>query len=180
MTDSDRQDVTVRPARPEDAAAIAEIHVESWRAAYRGHMPDELLDSLSKAGREMTWHGELVDPAPHSEIFLAERDDLVGFSACGPSRDRELDGTQTGEIYAVYVAPGRWREGIGGALLEASLDFLGREGFEKATIWVLESNQRARDFYEWAGFRADGAEKTELHKGVQLEEVRYRGSIDRD
>ena len=35
--------VTFRPAAAGDAAAIAALHVESWRTAYRGLVPDEFL-----------------------------------------------------------------------------------------------------------------------------------------
>jgi hypothetical protein len=30
----------------DDADAIAPVHVRSWQAAYRGFMPDEVLDGL--------------------------------------------------------------------------------------------------------------------------------------
>ena len=38
--------MNVRPARPEDARRIAEIHVETWRATYPGVVPQEVLDEL--------------------------------------------------------------------------------------------------------------------------------------
>ena len=34
--------ITLRPARPGDAAAIAKVHVETWRATYAGIVPDEI------------------------------------------------------------------------------------------------------------------------------------------
>jgi len=42
----------IRPATPEDARAIAEVHVASWRYAYRGLLPDDVLDRLSVEERE--------------------------------------------------------------------------------------------------------------------------------
>ena len=37
---------TVRRATPGDARRIAQIQVETWRAAYVGVMPQEILDGL--------------------------------------------------------------------------------------------------------------------------------------
>ena len=39
--------VVIREATPDDARAIAEVHVASWRWAYRGDLPAEFLDGLS-------------------------------------------------------------------------------------------------------------------------------------
>ena len=54
--------MNVRPARPEDARRIAEIHVETWRATYPGVMPQEVLDGLSVDEPRAELAG--VDPAP--------------------------------------------------------------------------------------------------------------------
>jgi len=34
---------------------IAEVHVSSWQAAYRGVLPDDLLDGQSLPEREQSW-----------------------------------------------------------------------------------------------------------------------------
>jgi hypothetical protein len=46
---------TIRPATAEDAAGIAAVHVRSWQVAYRGQLPDALLDSLSVDQRTRWW-----------------------------------------------------------------------------------------------------------------------------
>ena len=50
---------SVRAATPADAAAIAGVHVRSWQAAYRGIVPDEVLDGLSLPDREQRWRSIL-------------------------------------------------------------------------------------------------------------------------
>ncbi len=42
---------------------------------------------------------------------------------------------------------------------------------------MLETNVRARRFYETAGWRADGGRKTEQRGDVVLREVRYRVTL---
>jgi len=41
--------LTVRPAVAADAPAIARVHVASWREAYRGIIPQQVLDELDEA-----------------------------------------------------------------------------------------------------------------------------------
>lgn len=84
----------VRKAGGDDAAAIAEIHVRSWQAAYRGVLPDELLDDLSVSERETSWRALLSAGEDRQLTLVAEREggDLLGFcSVTMPSRDEEAD-----------------------------------------------------------------------------------------
>jgi len=159
----------VRAATPDDAAVIARIHVDAWRAAYRGQIPQPYLDSLSADERTRTWAGTLARPGP-GRVLVTEM--LTGFSFYGPSRDGE-DGAA--EIFAVYVRPDCWRRGAGRALCEEALhDARGRE-CAAVTLWVLKTNERARRFYERIGYVADGAERTNTRlTGFSLHEMRYR------
>jgi hypothetical protein len=47
--------VTIRDAIVSDAQAIASVRVSSWRAAYRGLLPDDVLAGLSVAARRRSW-----------------------------------------------------------------------------------------------------------------------------
>jgi len=62
-------------------------------------------------------------------------------------------------IYAIYLVPAAWDQGIGRQLMTAPLGRLGEAGYDQATLWVLDSNARARRFYEAGGWHADGAAK---------------------
>ena len=164
----------IRKATTQDAAGIAFVHVRSWQVAYRGHMPDEFLDGLDVGKRANMWR-ELTQN-PDKIVFVAEDDEsnIVGFSALGTSRDADTNPNTT-EIGAIYVHPEKWKNGIGRALLSASLDQLRECGFGEVTLWVLEANQRARAFYESFGFIRDGAMKDDDQwKHFAVREVRYR------
>jgi L-amino acid N-acyltransferase YncA len=110
----------VRKANAEDASGIALVHMRLWQVAYRGHMPDEFLDSLDAEKRTNMWR-ELTQN-PDKMVFVAEdsENNVVGFSALGPSRDPDAD-PNTAEVSAIYVHPEKWEKGIGRALLSASL-----------------------------------------------------------
>jgi ribosomal protein S18 acetylase RimI-like enzyme len=104
--------MNIRKAVPDDALGIAKAHVDSWRSAYRGLVPDDRLagmDCSRRAGRfreSITQEEEL--------IYVAEDAiGIAGFLALGPCRDPGIDSTATAEVYALYLAPGALAEGDG-------------------------------------------------------------------
>lgn len=164
----------IRVAQQTEARAIAEVHVASWQGAYAGLLPDSFLSRISVDDRERTWTQILKDP--DSDIFVAVDDGgtVVGFASLQKSRDSDAL-PSIGELTALYVEPNVWDGGYGRALLGAVIDKARQRGFHCTTLWVLESNVRARRFYEIAGFVADGAEKAETRSdNVVLQQVRYR------
>ena len=158
----------VRAAVPEDAEAIASIHVRAWQVAYAHVFPPERLAELDVARRAQHWREGF-----ESGWQPLVTDDVTGFVSVGPSRDVAGEG----ELYAIYVAPEHWGTGRGRTLMERAVEELRRQGFEEATLWVLEDNPRARRFYEAAGWRTDGAVKEDEFLGTPVREVRYRISL---
>ncbi|TVY99672.1 GNAT family N-acetyltransferase [Trebonia kvetii] len=169
----------VRPARVEDAGQIALVHVRSWQGAYRGLIPQAFLDGLDVAQRTRTWERALAETDnPRAGVLVADDGgSVVGFVGYFPSRDPDADPDLIGEIGAIYVLPGAWGGGSGRRLMEAALGRLAGAGFTQVTLWVLDSNDRARRFYEAGGWSADGAAKQDDSRGFPLSEVRYRRSL---
>jgi GNAT superfamily N-acetyltransferase len=152
---------------------IATIHVEAWQAAYRGIVPDEYLDSLSIDERALTWR-EILSTGNETVWIAQESETIVGWISAAASRDADA-GAATGEIRAVYVAPGRWRKGVGRALCETAERHLRLGGFIEVTLWVPKDNERAVKFYQSNGFVPDvGLERTLERGGKVLSEVRFR------
>ena len=170
-------DLLVRWAGPADAQAIAEIHVLAWQTAYRGLLPDELLDAMTAANRLPRWQQWLAEPAPRTRV--AEQDgQVLGWLTTGPQRDRDLDPATVAEIYALYVHPAAWGHGCGSALMASVLADLAARGYAETNLWVLHNNARAIRFYEQQGFRADGAAKSETGAyGAVFDEIRYRRAL---
>jgi GrpB-like predicted nucleotidyltransferase (UPF0157 family)/ribosomal protein S18 acetylase RimI-like enzyme len=168
----------VRRAQVDDVPGIAEVHVRAWRAAYRGVLPDALLDGLSVSEREESWRSLLRDDNGGWLTLVAEdaEGDLAGFcSAATPSRDGGA-GEGTVEIGAIYVDPDRWREGIGSALLSATLAELREQGWREAVLWVLPENRAALAFYDGFGFAIEaGVEKREERSGRPV--IRLRADL---
>lgn len=159
----------IRKATAEDAADIAAVHIRSWQTAYRGQLPDWFLDRLDDElpHREANWRRSAED------AWLAEADGrIAGFVFICKARDADIE-PETGELGAIYLDPADWDKGYGRALMQRGESELKARGYRQAILWVLDSNERARRFYEIGGWEADGLKKTEHRGKVALNEVRY-------
>jgi ribosomal protein S18 acetylase RimI-like enzyme len=164
----------IREAEPNDAKAIAEVHVRSWQAAYRGQLTDEYLDGLSVEERLEQHRRSLEEPRAEWRTWVADDAGRIdGFAVTGPSEDADAE-PSTGEVYAIYLEPDRVGTGLGRDLFEHAVADLRERGFKAVTLWVLESNARARRFYEVAGWHTDGAETSERVDCEMRPTVRYR------
>ncbi len=142
----------IRTATTADAPAVAAVHEQSARTAYR-----EIFAGKSFRGPD--WHEILA--APDTRALVAEeQDEIVGFVILKPA-----------EIEALYVAPSRWGRGIGSRLLAEATQQLAE--YDELTLWVLAENLSARHFYEHHGWAPDGTEKESFYGAVEL---RYRRS----
>ncbi len=166
----DLPEVTIRPAGVEDAAAIAAVHVASWRQAYAGEVPAERLDALDTEAWARQWR-ERLEHRPGSVLVAEDQGHVVGFLGHGASRDEDaMPGTV--EIDAVYLEPSAWGHGAARDLMRTALGEL-PDG-TVVTLWALASNERARHFYRRHGFQPDGVERMDEVGGASVLEVRYR------
>jgi ribosomal protein S18 acetylase RimI-like enzyme len=164
-------------AKEADIPAIAAVHVAAWKSGYRGIMADDFLDRLTIARRDTQWRRYLA-MADRRLLICKEQGEVTGFAACGPSRDGDEDPALVGELYAINVAPDYWRRGCGQALVKRIIRELTRAKFALVTLWVLDANERARRFYEGAGFALDaGGRRMVQVSGMRLPEVRYRKNL---
>ena len=161
--------VAIRPALVEDAAAIAETHVASWRATYPGIVPQVYLDSLHVPEFEERWRSRLV-AASEVSLYVAEcAGSICGFAAGGPAR-QEISGL-SGELYAIYLQPGMCSRGIGSRLFWTIAEDLSRSGNRGLYVWVLKENP-SRRFYERLGGKPLTSAEIEIG-GLALTEISY-------
>ncbi len=172
-------DFTIRQAVVADAPAMAEVHVRSWQWAYRGQIPDEYLDRMLETldRRIAARRAELEQLPPEQRWWVIEQaGEVVGIALTWPSQDEDA-APMTGEVGLIYLFQEAAGKGIGRALFAHAVEDLRQRGFRQATLWVLETNMRARRFYEAAGWLPDGARKTDERPNVVLHEVRYRVTL---
>jgi ribosomal protein S18 acetylase RimI-like enzyme len=171
--------VTIRAAVAEDAPAIAAVRAQSWRAAYEGVIPADILaastsqESVTRQSERIRdrWTGMIIAEAAGAPIgyasFGRERAGGQLGSAPGPDQD-----PARAELYAIYVVPQCWSTGAGRALMDTVLQRARAAGYASISLWVLKDNPRARRFYERAGFRVTGDSEVLADLGG-VTEVRY-------
>jgi GNAT superfamily N-acetyltransferase len=184
--------VVIRAGSAADAAQVAAVQREGWLAAYRGIIPAQIIARVTapddgarvrQSFRTRPWQRMLVAVASDQEGA-----GLIGYASFGPETDvlsapwphpLTMDGEDgsVAELYALYVRPAWWSTGTGRALMERVLAKTAGTGYRSIRLWVLRDNQRARRFYERAGFTPDGATNV-LHGLGGVPEVRYRRSLD--
>jgi GNAT superfamily N-acetyltransferase len=177
-------DVSVRPARPEDAAEIARIQVVTWRTAYRRLLPTAVLDDWDEDAATATWRAAIASPPTpgHGVLVALERNTVAGFAAFGPA---ELAGGEpsdpagpTAEVSTLLVEP-RWgRRGHGSRLLAAVADVARSGGAGRLQVWLLEADGVSAGFYESAGWAPDGWARTLDTGGPEpLREIRWHALL---
>lgn len=109
--------VRIRRAGLEDLPGVARVLVDTWRATYRGVVPEAFLEGLSYEGQAERWAQRLKTPTWPGRLFVAESEsgEVVGFAAFGPDRASGFPG-YTAELWAIYVLPTWQRKGLGRAL----------------------------------------------------------------
>ncbi|MGW0608959.1 N-acetyltransferase family protein [Streptomyces sp. NPDC002788] len=163
-----------------DCDRVAEIRTRGWQRAYQGMIPQSYLDGLSVTEDAERRRSHLAQ-GDGSVVNLVAEDtggEVMGWACHGPYRDGEVH-TEDAELYAIYVHPERVGHGAGRALLGESVARCSAAGHGRLLLWVLRENDRARRFYERAGFRADGAEEPFEVDGVAVPEVRYARPLPR-
>jgi len=155
---------------PDDAEAIERARVRAWRLAYRHVFPPEELDRMPIDGSR--WRVQLEDGLLDEACLVCEEGgDVVGWVRFGVGSTPLL-----GEVHGLYVDPDAWSTGAGRALMAgAEAELAG--SYPAAVLWVLEANDRARRFYEAAGWSADGRRGTFERFGVAAPVVGYRKSL---
>lgn len=126
------------PVTEENLDAAAEIHAASWRASHAAVCAPDFVAAHS-AERQRAFLARKLEGG--SRIFLLTDGGPAGLISVTGSLIEDL-----------YVHPEKQGRGYGSALLRYAI----RECAGTPTLWLLETNDRARDFYEGRGFRPTG------------------------
>ncbi|MFP4530632.1 MAG: GNAT family N-acetyltransferase [Halodesulfurarchaeum sp.] len=153
--------LSIRRARPADAAAIRDLHLASIGGlGGEGYSPEQ-VDA---------WAHDR-DPAdypidePERTVFVAERGgSIVGFGWLSTEPAEKFEASFDGKITAIYVHPAFARQGIGTTICEA-LETRARElGLDSLGVWA---SLNAVPFYEANGFSTVREVDYEFDEGVE-------------
>jgi ribosomal protein S18 acetylase RimI-like enzyme len=168
-------DFSIRAARAEDARAIAQVQVESWKTTYGEIVPKAFLDSLDTEVRAQVWLEQLSKGT--NILFVAEnRSGIFGFASGGALREA-IDGYD-GELFAIYLLRAFQRGGAGRRLIQTLAHAMDSDGFQRMAVWVLAQNP-AVSFYKRIGgvqlaaktIDIGGEQRDELAFGFELSDL---------
>jgi ribosomal protein S18 acetylase RimI-like enzyme len=164
----------LRSALPDDAFAVARVHVRAWQVGYRGLLPAEYLDSLRVEDRAARYTFGRAD-GPRTTVAV-ERGETGGGARRGIDSG-ELVGFATihgAELCALHVDPAAWGRGVARALIAQARADLAAAGLTEAHVWVLVGNTRAERFYQRDGWATDGTRRSDMVWGTAVDEIAYR------
>ena len=155
---------SVRPARPADAAAVAELQVRTWREVYADLLPGSVLAELDAETAEQAWTAAIdMPPTPHHHVLVAvdsATDTVVGFTAVSPAGDEDADPSTDAELAILVVDPAFGRQGHGSRLLAAAVDVMRADGCTRAVAWLLAQDDALRGLLVSAGWGTDGSHRS--------------------
>lgn len=137
-------DPLIRPATPEDAAAIAAIYepyVRETAITFEEDPPDAdaMRQRIEATTRTYPWLVACIDNAP------------VGYACASPHHARAS--YRWSVDTAIYIAHDHHRRGVGRALYAALLPILARQGFVTAYAGATLPNPASVALHESMGFR---------------------------
>jgi GNAT superfamily N-acetyltransferase len=139
--------MNIRPAVLDDADAIAQVHLASWKTTYPGIIAQDYIDSLRVEVGAGMWRTRLTENAPAT--FVAEDESGIFGFAAGGAIVHNVDGYD-GELGAIYLLASHHKQGAGRALVQRIATTLHHQGFRTLVVWALEANPACR-FYQRLG-----------------------------
>lgn len=157
----------IRPATHDDLSSLAAIHLASKRKGESGIIDSAYLAAMSAQEYQEKWHGFVADPDSQQDILFINKDTPAGLISYGalrtaPAGMSKIRPLYSSEIYAIYVHPDYFKQGLGTALLKQAVIHLKEQKHQSLCLWALKKNKRACAFYEAFGGQRVGKKKTEF------------------
>jgi ribosomal protein S18 acetylase RimI-like enzyme len=155
--------ITIERAKPQDAAAISIVQVNSWQTAFQSIVPDTYLQAMTPEPCQKMWEQYIAAPHPDKHLVVAKDHNahIIGFSSGGPNR--QSDSRYPCELYSIHLKRSHHGMGIGARLLSHSAHLLKRRSYKSMMLWVFEENRASNRFYEHLGGT------------VYASQIKYRG-----
>lgn len=160
--------IKIRLSKSADSAALAALHCDAWRYAYRGIVPGLSLERM--IGRRGPAWWERMHRSGHQALVLEFDKRVAGYATFGPCRMRSV--RPLGEIYELYLRPECQGVGFGKRLFAEARRILNANVFSGLLVWALADNDLACRFYTALG----GRERMRAHErfcGIRLEKIGF-------
>lgn len=137
----------IRRRERKDCEAIAKLITICWNETYRGLVSDEFLDGLYKNEEDRIKNSyEKFDENDNHQFVLEVDGKVVGWMNIGDSDE----GSEYGEIHAIYILNEYKGFGYGRKLVEEGIKEIKSMGFKQMIIGCLDGN-KSNEFYKHIG-----------------------------
>jgi N-acetylglutamate synthase-like GNAT family acetyltransferase len=155
---------TIREAMFEDSNAIAHVHVDSWREAYKGLLDVSTISQFGVDNRWKMWEKFLQDRTEKKKAYIAVHSGkIVGITSWHETADQV-------EILTLYVLSDFQKKGVGTVLFKLAENQATLKG-KKLVAWVLKGNSSTL-FYEKMGCKVESVENRNLGNKI-VEELLF-------
>ena len=162
----------LRLAHVSDEPAVARLHADSWRTAYRGILRDDFLDGAVVANRRELWSARFAEINRTDQLILVSEEcgEIQAFACAYLDADPEW-GTLVDNL---HVVPGLKGKGLGRKLMAAVAEDVQRHALHPVLhLWVYEQNDQARRFYERLGGLVSTCVAEPAPDGSRVNVLRY-------
>ena len=160
-------DVSIRDATVEDIDGIQRVARRGWTATYGDFLTEAVIETILA-----DWYApeqlEASITVEDAVYLVAETDDIAGYASAAPTENGEA------QLYAIYIDPDRWNDGIGTRFLETVLERLAEHGVGRLRVEVLAENAVGISFYESREFERTAERDRQVGEQMLSEYVYYR------
>jgi ribosomal protein S18 acetylase RimI-like enzyme len=141
---------TIRNVKYGDESALAYVQTESWKAAFKGILSEDVLQKCTDIDKVTAMYKRLRNEKKGNGYIL----EIDGKPHCIAywNQTREKDMPGVAEIICIHSLPSNWRKGYGSRMMDRLLDDITSAGYANVMLWVFVENEQARKFYEAKGF----------------------------
>lgn len=166
----------IRKAVYDDAAAIADIHVNSWKSTYTDLLDEKDISNITYENRKALWETILrIQKKEQCTFVILNEERIVGFVSGGPERTKRFN--YDSEIYTIYLLDEFQRMGLGARLLKVFSEEMSALGYTSILVWILKQNPSSR-FYERFHAKPVGEDETTIGEGTYQETAYGWENID--
>ena len=162
---------SIRRVQQGDEHTLAYIQTESWKAAFVGIVPADLLEKCTEITRAESMYSRLLNESEGNGYILEVDSQAHCIAYWDASREGDMPGYA--EIICIHSLQDKWHQGYGSQMMKQILSDIKASGFDKVMLWVFEENIRAIDFYKKHGFISNGRSQ----KALGAVEVMYERNL---
>ncbi len=125
---------------------MTELYVKSWRATYKGIIPDKILDTITVEKFNKIWK-EYITKENNGIFGAFENDVFLGFGAFTP--DEEMEDTLY--LDSLHIKDGYKGKGVGTKIINHLKEYAREKEYKGVSVSIMSGNDRARNLYTKLG-----------------------------